>query len=89
MVKVKTVKIKNKLGLHARPAAKLASLSSQFKSKIFLMREGEKVDGKSVLNVLMLACPYGSRITIKADGVDAEEAVAALAKLVGEKFGED
>lgn len=89
MVKVRTFKIKNKLGIHARPAAKLASVSSQYKSKISLARDGQNVNGKSVLGILTLACPYGSKITIKAEGADADEAVEALRKLIEEKFGED
>ncbi len=89
MVKIKTFQIKNKLGLHARPAAKLVGASSQFESEIFLKRKGQQVDGKSILSVLTLACPRGSWITIRAEGCDAREAVAALGKIIEEKFGED
>ncbi len=89
MVKTKTFEIRNKLGIHARPAAKLANLSSQFKSKISLVRDGQDVNGKSVLNILTLACPCGSRITVKAEGADAEEAVEALGRIIEDKFGED
>ena len=89
MVKAKTFKIINKLGIHARPAAKLVNVASQFKSKIFLVRDGQDVNGKSVLSILTLACPCGTHITIKADGPDAEEAVEALGELIEDKFGEE
>ena len=89
MVAIKTFEIKNKLGLHARPAAKLVGVSSEFKSRIFFEKNGQAVDGKSVLDVLTLACPQGSMVTIKADGSDAREAVEALGKVIDGKFGED
>ena len=89
MVKVRTFEIINKLGIHARPAAKLASVSGQYKSKISLAWDGQNVNGKSVLSILTLACPCGSKITVKAEGADAEEAVEALGKLIEDKFGED
>ena len=89
MIEIGTFEIKNKLGLHARPAAKSVSESAKFKSKIFIEREGEQVNGKSILSVLTLACPQGSRITIRAEGRDARAAVRALAKVIEDKFGED
>ena len=89
MIEIKTFEIKNRLGLHARPAAKLVSISEQFKSKIFFEREGEQVNGKSMLSVLTLACPQGSRITIRAEGRDAHDAVKALGEVIDDKFGED
>ncbi len=89
MVEIKTFEIKNKLGLHARPAAKLVGVSSQFKSKIFLEREGQEVNCKSMLSVLTMACAQGSKITIRAEGRDAREAIEALGKIIEDKFGED
>ena len=89
MVEIKTFLIKNRLGLHARPAAKLAGVSSEYKSRIYFERDGQEVDGKSVLDVLTLACPQGSKVTIKAEGSDALEAVEALGKVIEDKFGED
>ena len=89
MVETRTFKIKNKLGLHARPAAKLVSVSTQYESTIIFERNGDKADGKSLLSVLTLACPKGSRITIIADGNDASEAIEALGKIIEDKFGED
>jgi phosphocarrier protein HPr len=89
MVEIKTFEIKNKLGLHARVAAKLVNVSTRFKSKIFFERDGRVVNGKSLLSILTLACPLGSRITIRAEGIDAREAMEDLRKLIEDKFGED
>jgi phosphocarrier protein len=89
MVKVQTFEIINKLGIHARPAAKLVNVASGFKSKISLARDGQNVNGKEVLSILTLACPWGSLVTVRAEGKDAEEAVAALGKLIEDKFGEE
>ena len=89
MVEIKTFEIKNKLGLHARPAAKLVSISSQYKANVFIEKDGQEVNGKSMLSVLTMACPQGSRITIRAVGRDASEAIIALEKVIEDKFGED
>ncbi|MCP4176345.1 MAG: HPr family phosphocarrier protein [bacterium] len=75
-------KIKNKLGLHARPAAVFVQLASGFKSDIAIEKDGEKVDGKSVLGLLMLAAGFGSDIKIIATGEDSETAIAAINDLV-------
>lgn len=89
MVEIKTVEITNKLGLHARPAAKLVTTSSQYKAKVFFEKDGQQVNGKSMLSVLTMACPQGSRLTIRAEGKDARAAIIALAKVIEDKFGED
>lgn len=89
MIEIKTIEIKNKLGMHARPAAKLVGISSQYKSEIFFESNGQVVDGKSLLSILTLACPRGSMMTIRAEGADAHEAIEALGKLIEDKFGED
>jgi len=89
MVEIKTFEIKNKLGLHARPAAKLVGVSSEFKSNIILERDGLEIDGKSLLSILTMACPLGSTVTVRAEGSDAHDAVEALGKLIEDKFGED
>lgn len=89
MESIQTFEIKNKLGLHARPAARLVNASNQFKARIFIERDGCQVDGKSMLSILTMACPKGSRITIRAVGKDAQEAVAALGQLIEDKFGEE
>jgi phosphocarrier protein HPr len=80
--------IANKLGLHARAAARLVQLASSFGSEIKVGRNGKEVNGKSIMGVMMLAAECGSEITIRADGPDAEQAVTALAELVASGFGE-
>ena len=89
MVVVRTFEIKNKLGLHARVAAKLINVSTRFKAKIFFERDGKVANGKSLLSILTLACPLGSRLTIRAEGTDARAAVEDLGRLIEDKFGED
>lgn len=78
----------NKLGLHARAAARLVGLTSQFASAIEIERNGRKVNGKSIMGVMMLAAAKGAEIIVYADGADAQEALAAIEALVNERFGE-
>lgn len=80
--------IVNQEGLHARPAARMVRLASQFSSDIEIAKDGVGVNGKSIMGVMMLAAEFGSSITIRADGPDAEQAVEALAQLVATGFGE-
>lgn len=82
----KTVKIINKLGLHARPSAKVVQTASKFKSEITLVKEGLEVNGKSIMGVMMLAAETGSEITVIASGQDEEEAVKILGEVIGSKF---
>jgi phosphocarrier protein HPr len=89
MVEIQTFVIKNKLGLHARVAAKLVNVANHYRSKIFLERDGQEVNGKSLLGILTLACPIGSRVTVRAEGADAPEAIRSIGKLIDDKFGED
>ncbi|HDI52350.1 phosphocarrier protein HPr [candidate division KSB1 bacterium] len=89
MVAQRTVTIKNKLGLHARPAALLVRTASKFKSDIKLIKDGQEVNGKSIMGVMMLAAEMGSKITIYAEGKDAQLAVDKLAELFENKFEED
>jgi phosphocarrier protein HPr len=86
---IKTLKLKNKLGLHARSAASIVKVVQQFKSKIYIEHKGQTVDGESILDILTLACPYGGTLTIRAQGVDALDAINELEKLVENKFGEN
>jgi phosphocarrier protein len=79
----------NKLGLHARASAKLTQTASQFASEVWLSRNGRRVNAKSIMGVMMLAAGKGSRIGIEAVGKDAEAALAALAGLIKDKFGEE
>ena len=80
--------IVNQDGLHARPAARIVRLANNFDAEIELSKDGVEVNGKSIMGVMMLAAEFGSSITIRANGPDAEQAVAALAALVAEGFGE-
>ena len=80
--------IVNKLGLHARAAAKLTHLASGFQSEIWISRSGRRVNAKSIMGVMMLAAGKGSKVTIEASGADADAALAALTKLIADRFGE-
>lgn len=82
----KTVKITNKLGLHARPSAKVVQTATRFKSEITLEKEGLEVNGKSIMGVMMLAAEMGADVTITANGEDEEEAVKILSEVVSSKF---
>ena len=84
----RNIEIKNKLGLHARAAAKLVHTSARFKSDIKIRKGDEEVDGKSILGILLLAAARGMTITIKANGADEADAVAAIEKLIDAKFDE-
>ncbi len=79
----------NKLGLHARAAARFVTLASEFDCHISVCRNGQSVNGKSIMGVMMLAASRGTQITINADGADEEQAINALAELVNDRFGEE
>lgn len=83
------LKIINKLGLHARAAAKLVTLASRFSAEIQLRKDERTVNGKSIMGVLMLAAAQGSQITVQAEGEDANEALAGIAELIADRFGEE
>ncbi len=80
--------IVNKLGLHARAAAKLTHVASGFQSEIWLSRSGRRVNAKSIMGVMMLAAGKGSTVRIDADGPDAQAALQALTALIANRFGE-
>jgi phosphocarrier protein HPr len=82
------VSIANKNGLHARPAAEIVKTAAKFKADITLVRDELEVNGKSIMGVMMLAAEYGSTLTLRADGPDAEQALSAIATLIENKFGE-
>jgi phosphocarrier protein HPr len=84
----KQIEIVNKLGLHARASAKLTKLASQFKSEVWLTRNGRRVNAKSIMGVMMLAAAKGSQIAVEISGDDEDAAMQALTKLIGDKFGE-
>lgn len=83
------VEIVNKLGLHARPSARLTQLASSFKSKVFVSRNGRRVNAKSIMGVMMLAAARGSTIKLETEGEDEVEAMEALADLISSGFGEE
>lgn len=85
----RTVPIVNKLGLHARAAAKLVTLASKFEADVRIRKDGREVSGKSIMGVMMLAAAKDSEITLIAEGSDAGQALDELTQLVGQKFGED
>ena len=80
--------IVNKLGLHARAAAKLTHLAGSYSCDIWISRSGRRVNAKSIMGVMMLAAGQGTSVLIEAEGADAEKAMAALTKLIADRFGE-
>lgn len=83
------VVIRNKYGLHARPAAEFVKLANRFRSEVWVRKEDVEVSGKSIMGVMMLAAENGSTISIRASGDDSAEAVEALRELVSNGFGEE
>jgi phosphotransferase system HPr (HPr) family protein len=83
------ITVTNTLGIHARPASMLVKAAAEFTSKISLEKDDVRADAKSIMNVMMLAASFGSKVTIRASGEDEEAAVAALAELFEQKFNED
>jgi phosphocarrier protein len=82
------LEIVNDLGLHARAASKLVAVANKYDADVFIRRDGTEVNGKSILGVLMLACPKGSIITVRCDGRQAEDVFDAVSELVSSGFGE-
>ena len=80
--------ISNKLGLHARAAAKLTQVAGRFKSEVYIARAGQRVNAKSIMGVMMLAAGLGITVTVDAEGEDANEALDAIQVLFENKFGE-
>ncbi len=81
--------IRNKLGLHARAASKIVQTSNQFESRIRIIKNGREADAKSMLGILTLCCPQGTRVEVWVEGKDAAEALTALTVLFDDKFGEE
>jgi len=84
-----TVTIVNRLGMHARPAMAFVELAGTFKANVTVRKAGEAVDGKSIMQMMMLAATKGTKLEIETIGPDAESAIDALAQLVKRKFDED
>jgi len=82
------VEIRNRAGLHTRPAAMLVKLSSKYDSEIYLIKDGFTINAKSIIGVMTLAAEFGSKLIIRAEGFDAKDAVESMAKLFDEGFGE-
>jgi phosphocarrier protein HPr len=83
-----SLEIINKLGLHARASTKLTQTASQFKSEVWIEKNGRRVNAKSIMGVMMLAAAKGSIVEIEATGADEEQAIAALQALINNYFGE-
>ncbi len=83
------VVVQNRNGLHARPAAMLVKTSSRFRSEIWVEKDGERVNGKSIMGLMMLAAGKGSKLNLLADGPDAEKAIEEVAALIENRFGEE
>ncbi len=81
--------IVNKLGLHARPSAKLTQLASKFKSEVWMTKGGRRINAKSIMGVMMLAAARGATVLIEAEGPDEADAVEALVGLIASGFGEE
>lgn len=80
--------IRNRLGLHARAAALFVKKASGYKSDVWVEKDGQRVNGKSIMGLLMLACPLGTKLTLKIDGTDEEQAFGELGGLIEDGFGE-
>jgi len=83
------VTIQNRNGLHARPAAMLVKISSRFRAEIWVEKDGERVNGKSIMGLMMLAAGKGSKLQVIAEGTDADRAIVEIEALVASKFGEE
>ena len=85
----KEITIINRLGLHARPAAMFVRIASRFRSEVWVAKEGEQINGKSIMGLMMLAAGQGSKLTIKCEGPDADKVMEELEGLIQQKFNED
>ncbi len=84
----RSVQILNKNGLHARPAAEIVKISAKFQSEVTISRDGQDVNAKSIMGVMMLAAECGATLVLRAEGSDADPALDALVALIQNKFGE-
>ena len=83
------ITIQNRLGLHARPSAMFVKVCNRFKSEIWVEKDGEQVNGKSIMGLMMLAAGQGSKLKVTCEGVDAEKALDEIEALVARRFDED
>ena len=85
----KEVEIVNEVGLHIRPASMLVEVANEFKSEVWIEKDGQEANGKSIMSILLLCVEKGSKVNIKAEGSDATQAVEALVRVVKDRFGEE
>ena len=86
---IRIVTLKNKYGMHARPAMQFVEIASRYESKLIVIKDGKDVDGKSIMGMMTLAAEKGADLTLKANGNDADEMLARIADLIDNKFGEE
>jgi phosphocarrier protein HPr len=85
----KDIPIVNRLGLHARPAAMFVRIASRYRSEVWVAKEGEEVNGKSIMGLMMLAAGQGSKLHIRCEGPDADKVLQELEELINARFNED
>ena len=85
----KEITVINRLGLHARPAAMFVRIATRYRSEVWVEKEGEQINGKSIMGLMMLAAGQGSKLTIRCEGPDAEKVMEELEELIRQKFNED
>ena len=85
----KEITIINRLGLHARPAAMFVRIASRYRSEVWVEKEGEQINGKSIMGLMMLAAGQGSKLKIRCEGADADKVMEELEDLIQKKFNED
>ena len=85
----KEITIINRLGLHARPAAMFVRIASRYRSEVWVAKEGERINGKSIMGLMMLAAGQGSTLTIQCEGPDADKVMEELEELIQNKFSEE
>jgi phosphocarrier protein len=85
----KEVTIVNRLGMHARPAAMFVRIASRYRAEIWVEKEGEQINGKSIMGLMMLAAGQGSKLLIRCEGPDADKAMEEIEELIAGRFNED
>jgi phosphocarrier protein len=85
----KEITVINRLGLHARPAAMFVRIASRYRSEIWVEKEGEQINGKSIMGLMMLAAGQGSKLLIRCEGPDADKAMEEIEDLINRRFNED
>ncbi len=89
LIQEQTIRVRNECGLHARPAAQIVQTAQRFAATVTIVMDDREIDATSILDILSLAAPLGTLVRIKAQGQDAQEAVAALVRLFEDRFGEE